>query len=105
MSEMKTPTITIDNKTYKAKARGKVWRKLLQLKNSIHEQDSEEGLNEMYEFYVICFNDPAVTLESIEEHIELDQVYGLFAELGQWTTRKITGKMAEIPNKETPMEE
>lgn len=94
----KVPKIKIGGKEYKAQARGKVWRKFLALQQSENQQDSEEGLLEIYEFYAVVFNHKDVTVEAIEDNIELEDVYGLLPEIAEWIKEKMTAKVQKFPN-------
>lgn len=96
---MKTPTITIDGKVIKAKKpKVKMWRKLIKIQNSVNELESDEGLDELLDFFATVFKDERVTPDSIEENLELDQFFSLFKDIGQWIGQLVNAKTGEIPN-------
>jgi hypothetical protein len=96
---MKTPTITLNGNTFKAKKpKVKMWRRLIKIQNSQNELESDEGLDELLDFFCVVFNDEKVTPDSIEENLDLDDFFTLFQDIGTWIGELVGAKTGEIPN-------
>jgi hypothetical protein len=98
---VKVPVLKIDGKLYKPKKRMKLLRKFFRLRESDIDIESEEGLDQLYDFIVSCYNDPAVTPESIDENVDIDEFFILFRDLGQWLMYEMQKKFGELPNEKT----
>ena len=97
---MKTPILKINGKIYKPKKRMKLLRKFFKLHESDIEFESEEGLEQIIDFVVCCFNDPDITAETIEEHVDFDAVFVLFRDIGEWVQHELQKEVGELPNEE-----
>lgn len=97
---MKAPTVKIDGKTYAALSpRISAWRKLIKIKSSQIDLDSEEGLDMMIDFFVDVFNNKSVNAEAIEENVAIEDFFMFFQECGFWIEHKLHEKMSQVPEK------
>ncbi|QKS71903.1 hypothetical protein FLK61_35130 [Paenalkalicoccus suaedae] len=98
--KLKPPQITIDGKTYKVKKRLKLLRRMYELNDQEIEVESIEGLEVLYQFLVDCFNDEAVTMDAIEDNVDVDEFMDLFDAVAGFLRDSFTSKMESMPKKE-----
>jgi hypothetical protein len=98
---MDAPTITLDGKKYTAgKPKVKLWREVVRFKEKFANvgMENETAIDEMLRLMSVCFSNPEVTTEAIEEHLDLDQLSEVFGRIMLWIQEEINGKVSKIPN-------
>ncbi len=101
---MQAPTITIEGKKYKAnKPKVKLWRQIVEFnKNFGQVEDFNSNIDSydaMLELLANCFNVPEVTTESIENHVDLDQLLPMFQDVTTWVGGLLSESSAGLPGK------
>ena len=100
---MDTPKIKINGKIIQpAPPKMKVWREFL----SFFDKDKgkmtvEEFLSAHVALIVLAFNQPEVTVDSVEENLEIADVVPLARELFEWLQAQTFAKLVNLPNGET----
>lgn len=102
------PTITLKGKTYTApKPKVKLWREVTKFKDKFSgkAQDDQEALSEMERLIAAAFNQLDVSVETIEEELDLDEFVPLFYQIAGWVAEVVSQKMKELPNGMEPMDQ
>ena len=100
---MDTPQIKINGKIIQpASPKMKVWREFL----AFFDKDKgkmtvEEFLSAHVALIVLAFNQPEVTVDSVEENLEIADVVPLARELFEWLQAQTFAKLVKLPNGET----
>ena len=100
---MDTPQIKINGKIIQpASPKMKVWREFL----AFFDKDKgkmtvEEFLSAHVALIVLAFNQPEVTVDSVEENLEIADVVPLARELFEWLQAQTFAKLVNLPNGET----
>lgn len=96
-------TITLDGKTYTApKPKVKLWRQVTKFQEEITSKDTDEFLDGILGLIIDVFNNPEITPEVVEEHMELSELLPLFNSMVEWVNGVVMGRLNQIPNEETP---
>lgn len=98
---MDAPTIILDGKKYTAgKPKVKLWREVVKFKEKFANMgmENESAIDEMLRLMSVCFGNPEVTVEAIEEHLDLDKLSAVFGKIMLWIQEEINGKASQIPN-------
>lgn len=100
---MDTPQIKINGKIIQpASPKMKVWREFL----AFFDKDKgkmtvEEFLSAHVALIVLAFNQPEVTVDSVEDNLEIADVVPLARELFEWLQAQTFAKLVNLPNGET----
>ena len=100
---MDTPQIKINGKIIQpASPKMKVWREFL----AFFDKDKgkmtvEEFLSTHVALIVLAFNQPEVTVDSVEDNLEIADVVPLARELFEWLQAQTFVKLVNLPNGET----
>lgn len=95
------PTITLKGKTYTApEPKVKLWREVTKFKDKFNDtaQGDQEALSEMERLIAAAFNHPEISVETIEEELDLDEFVPLFYQIAGWVAEVVSRKMKELPN-------
>lgn len=98
---MENPTITLQGKTYTAPdPKVKLWREVTKFKDKFSDkaQGDQEALSEMERLISAAFNHPEVSVEAIEDELDLDEFVPLFYQIAGWVADVVSRKMKELPN-------
>lgn len=93
----KVPSIIVDGKTYKAKKKLKLLRKMFELQDNELETESIEGIEVLYQFVADCFGNENVTMDAIEDNLDIDEFFSLFQEIVVWMKTSMAGKLESMP--------
>lgn len=100
------PEITIDGKKYvMPKPKVKLWRHMIKFSDAQAkgELSGEPMLDEMLNLIAMAFRNPAVTSESVEENMDMEDLPSFFNYIKSRVTGAANAKAAQIPkNVETP---
>ena len=100
---MDTPQIKINGKIIQpASPKMKVWREFL----AFFDKDKgkmtvEEFLSAHVALIVLAFNQPEVTVDSVEDNLEIADVVPLARQLFEWLQAQTFAKLVNLPNGET----
>ena len=100
---MDTPQIKINGKIIQpASPKMKVWREFL----AFFDKDKgkmtvEEFLSAHVALIVLAFNQPEVTVDSVEDNLEIADVVPLAREIFEWLQAQTFAKLVNLPNGET----
>ena len=100
---MDTPQIKINGKIIKpAPPKMKVWREFL----AFFDKDKgkmtvEEFLSAHVALIVLAFNQPEVTVDSVDENLEIADVVPLARQFFEWLQAQTFAKLVNLPNGET----
>ena len=100
---MDTPQIKINGKIIQpAPPKMKVWREFL----AFFDKDKgkmtvEEFLSAHVALIVLAFNQTEVTVDSVEENLEIADVVPLARQLFEWLQAQTFAKLVNLPNGET----
>ena len=100
---MDTPQIKINGKIIQpAQPKMKVWREFL----AFFDKDKgkmtvEEFLSAHVALIVLAFNQPEVTVDSVEDNLEIADVVPLARNLFEWLQAQTFAKLVNLPNGET----
>jgi hypothetical protein len=100
---MDTPQIKINGKIIQpAPPKMKVWREFL----AFFDKDKgkmtvEEFLSAHVALIVLAFNQPGVTVDSVDENLEIADVVPLARQLFEWLQAQTFAKLVNLPNGET----
>ena len=100
---MDAPQIKINGKIIQpAPPKMKVWREFL----AFFDKDKgkmtvEEFLSAHVALIVLAFNQPEVTVDSVDENLEIADVVPLARQLFEWLQAQTFAKLVNLPNGET----
>ncbi len=100
---MDTPQIKINGKIIQpASPKMKVWREFL----AFFDKDKgkmtvEDFLSAHVALIVLAFNQPEVTVDSVEDNLEIADVVPLARQLFEWLQAQTFAKLVNLPNGET----
>ena len=100
---MDTPQIKINGKIIQpASPKMKVWREFL----AFFDKDKgkmtvEDFLSAHVALIVLAFNQPEVTVDSVEDNLEIADVVPLARQLFEWLQAQTFVKLVNLPNGET----
>ena len=100
---MDTPQIKINGKIIQpASPKMKVWREFL----AFFDKDKgkmtvEDFLSAHVALIVLAFNQPEITVDSVEDNLEIADVVPLARQLFEWLQAQTFAKLVNLPNGET----
>ncbi len=100
------PQITINGKTFTAKKpKARLWREIMHYDEV---ETTDPGLtmtartDKEMEIVAKVYADPAVTVDAILDSYDVDEIRQLYADVVVWLLKLWSGKLAQIPNEESP---
>lgn len=93
----KSPSITVNGKTYKVKKKLKLLRRLYSLKDSEMDMETIEGMEELYQFMVDAFSDDEITMDVLEDELDIDEFFELFGKTAIYLKSTMGSKMGSLP--------
>lgn len=92
---MEKPTITIqDDIITIGPVKARVWREAAKIKDIPKGAIIDPGM--MIDFIVKAFNTPAVTVDSVEDSLNLDEIYPLFLKVYSYVLGLVTAGLAAV---------
>jgi len=102
---MSVPKIIINGKTFSApNPKLKLWRKCLKFTQKYSTTDKldqlvdEEVLDDLEQLICDVFNNSEITIETLEENIDISEFMPLFEGIKTWIENMVNEKAAKLPN-------
>lgn len=81
-----------------AKPKAKQWRELMEFDEIKSEIQFEKYVDSHIEIIVKSFNNPAVTVEALQDNFEVDELITIYRQLITYFCKLLSGKLDKIPN-------
>lgn len=98
--------IKLGGKTYTAKRpKARLWRDFMKY-DEVDAKNPDMNLLQRFDteidFVVKAYDHPEVTAEVIMDNYGVDEIKSLYADVAIWLIKLWAGKLAQIPNEESP---
>lgn len=98
-----TPILKLGKKEYKPKKpKLKLWRQIVRLNERGADLANEAAYDDMLAVVCLAYDNPGVTPEALEEHLDIDEFLPHFNKLTEWVGNILAGKLEQLPNATTP---
>ena len=103
---MEKPFLTIKNKkVYAVEPKMKTWREFLKLQEeNTFDKPLDEYITNALNIIVCGFNNPKVTVEVLEENLDISDILPKVKELINWMQGLTFAKLAQLPNEQAVLE-